>query len=100
MSHNQKKGLLITHSKDELARVIQQYPERFAGFAAISPEDSHGAVAEIELTVKEMGFKGANINSHINGESLDDLLSRSKLRVWAIGYRISCNHRLPESTWR
>jgi predicted TIM-barrel fold metal-dependent hydrolase len=63
---------MAKETNDELARVIQKYPKRFVGFAALSPGDPRGAAAELERAVKELGFKGANINSHINGEYLDE----------------------------
>ncbi len=59
-------------TNDELAGVIKQYPQKFAGFAALAPQDPRGAADELERTVTELGFKGAKINSHIQGEYLDD----------------------------
>ena len=63
---------MAKETNDELATLMQKYPKRFLGFAALSPEDPCGAAAELERAVKELGFKGANINSHIKGEYLDD----------------------------
>jgi 2,3-dihydroxybenzoate decarboxylase len=63
---------MAKETNDELAKVIQKYPKRFLGFAALSPADPRGAAAELERAVKELGFKGANINSHVNGEYLDE----------------------------
>ena len=57
---------------DELSAAVKRYPERFAGFAAIAPQDPAGASAELERAVKELGLKGAMINGHIRGEYLDD----------------------------
>ena len=64
--------MMATKTNDELARIIQRYPVRFVGLAAISPENPRRAAGELERTAKELGFKGANINSHVNGEYLDD----------------------------
>jgi len=57
---------------DALFSIIEKYPKRFAGFAAIAPQDPGAAARELERTVKKLGFKGAMINSHVRGEYLDD----------------------------
>lgn len=57
---------------DELSRVVKRYPERFAGFATIAPQDPDAAANELERAVKELGFKGAMITGHIRGEYLDE----------------------------
>ncbi|MCJ7654605.1 MAG: amidohydrolase family protein [Dehalococcoidia bacterium] len=57
---------------DELAEIVKRYPERFAGFAAIAPQDPDAAADELERAVKKLGFKGAMINGNIRGEYLDD----------------------------
>jgi len=56
-------------SNDKLAEVIRRYPDRFLGFAALAPQDPKEASQELERTVKDLGFKGANINSHVRGGS-------------------------------
>jgi len=57
---------------DELFTAVKKHPNRFAGFAAIAPQDPDAAASELERAVKKLGFKGAMINSHIRGEYLDD----------------------------
>jgi 2,3-dihydroxybenzoate decarboxylase len=57
---------------DELFAVTQKYLGRFAGFAAIAPQNPDAAANELERAVKELGFKGAMVNSHTRGEYLDD----------------------------
>ncbi len=57
---------------NELSRIVQKYPKRFAGLAALAPQDADEAADELERAVKELGLKGASINSHIRGEYLDD----------------------------
>ena len=63
---------LARETNDELFEVIKRYPKRFAGFAALAPQDPSSAADELERAVKQLGFKGAKINSHIRGEYLDD----------------------------
>lgn len=59
-------------TNNELSEVTKKYPDRFAGFAALPRHDPDGAAQELERAVKELGLKGATINSHFRGEYLDD----------------------------
>jgi len=58
-------------TNDETARIIKQYPGRFAGFAGLACHAPEAAARELERAVKELGLKGAMIYSHIHGEYLD-----------------------------
>jgi 2,3-dihydroxybenzoate decarboxylase len=57
---------------DRIAEAIQDSPQRFAGFAAIAPQDPQTAARELERAVKDLGLRGVKINSHIRGEYLDN----------------------------
>lgn len=57
---------------DQLAQAIRKYPNRFAGLTAIAPQDPARAAKELERGVRKLGLKGAIINSHTQGEYLDD----------------------------
>ncbi len=57
---------------DQLADAIRKHPDRFAGLAAIAPQDAAGAAKELERGVRQLGLKGAIVNSHTRGEYLDD----------------------------
>jgi 5-carboxyvanillate decarboxylase len=59
-------------SNDELAKVIGRHPERFVGLAALAPQDPDKAAEELERCVRDLGFRGAKINSHVQGEYLDN----------------------------
>lgn len=59
-------------SNDQLAEACGKYPDRFAGLAAIAPQDPGAAAKELERGVKRLGLKGAVINSHTKGEYLSD----------------------------
>ena len=63
---------LAKESNDALARAVMKYPERFAGFAALPVQEPEAAADELERAVKELGLKGALINSHVNGDFLDN----------------------------
>jgi 2,3-dihydroxybenzoate decarboxylase len=59
-------------SNDQLAEAIRKYPTRFAGLAAVAPQDPKEAAKEMERGIKKLGLKGVIINSHTLGEYLDD----------------------------
>jgi len=59
-------------ANDRLADAVRAHPDRFAGLAAIAPQDPAGAARELERGVRKLGLKGAIINSHTRGEYLDD----------------------------
>ncbi len=69
---------LAREFNDSLAAAIGRHPDRFAGLAAIAPQDPAEAAKELERGVKRLGLKGAIVNSHTRGEYLDDS------RFWAI----------------
>jgi len=63
---------LAIESNDELAEAIARFPARLAGLAAVAPQDPAAAAKEIERTSSKLGLHGVIINSHTNGEYLDD----------------------------
>jgi 2,3-dihydroxybenzoate decarboxylase len=63
---------LATDYNDELAAAIGSRPGRFSALAAIAPNHPAAAAAELERAVTRLGFKGAIVNSHTQGEYLDD----------------------------
>jgi 2,3-dihydroxybenzoate decarboxylase len=59
-------------TNDQLAAAVRKYPARFAGLAAVAPQDPPEAAKELERGVRTLGLKGAILNSHTLGEYLDD----------------------------
>ena len=59
-------------TNDAMAEVIRKYPGRFAGFASLPTQDPKAAADELERSVTQLGFKGAMIQGHTNGEYLDE----------------------------
>jgi 5-carboxyvanillate decarboxylase len=57
---------------DQLSESIARHPQRFAGLAAIAPQNPAAAAKELERGVTKLGLKGAIVNSHTHGEYLDD----------------------------
>jgi 5-carboxyvanillate decarboxylase len=63
---------LAASFNDQLAEAIRNRPDRFSGLAAIAPQNPAGAAKELERGVRKLGLKGAIINSHTQGEYLDN----------------------------
>jgi 2,3-dihydroxybenzoate decarboxylase len=64
---------LVRKINELQAEMIERYPDRFAGFASLPTAVSPKAAAdELERAVTELGFKGAIIQGHTNGEYLDE----------------------------
>lgn len=59
-------------SNDRLAAACKRSPSRFAGFAQLPMQDPQAAAAELERTVKELGFVGALLNNHTEDGSMYD----------------------------
>lgn len=56
---------------EELATIVAEHPDRFAGFASVPMQDPDAAVAELERSVNDLGMLGAYIGSD-PGRHLDD----------------------------
>jgi predicted TIM-barrel fold metal-dependent hydrolase len=63
---------LSRKANDALAAVIEKYPDRFAGYAALAPKDPQAAARELERAVKELGFVGWNTHSNFGDSYLDE----------------------------
>ncbi len=59
-------------ANDMLALEIHKRPQRYAGFAHLPMQDPRAAALEFERCVRDLGFVGAMINGHTNGQYLDD----------------------------
>lgn len=59
-------------ANDRLAAAIRAHPTRFAGLATFAPQDPAAAVKELQRCASKLKLTGALVNSHTNGEYLDD----------------------------
>lgn len=51
---------------DDLAATVARHPRRFVGLGTLPMQAPELAVQEMERCVKELGFPGVQIGSHIN----------------------------------
>ncbi|WP_432182808.1 amidohydrolase family protein [Streptomyces sp. NBC_00063] len=59
-------------ANDVLGAAVARYPGRFIGFATLYPFGGDESASELERCVTELGFRGANIHSHVGDRYLDD----------------------------
>ncbi|EMC98833.1 hypothetical protein BAUCODRAFT_381869 [Baudoinia panamericana UAMH 10762] len=58
-------------ANDQLAEAIKKNKSRFAGFAVLPCSDPEASAKELERTVKQLGFVGALIDCHVNGQTYE-----------------------------
>jgi uncharacterized protein len=78
-------------ANDELAGLLIKYPDKFIGAVACLPlNDMEAALTEADRAIKQLGFKGVQIYSTVNGETLDqpkfrplfEKMARYDLPIW------------------
>jgi 2,3-dihydroxybenzoate decarboxylase len=62
---------LARRANDVLAEEVAKRPDRFVGVAALAMQDPDSAIAELERSVKELGFKGALVNGYSQVQGSD-----------------------------
>lgn len=64
-------GATARATNDEIRDMVRARPKRFAGLGTLPMQDVKAAIAELERCVS-LGLKGAEINDHVNGKTLDE----------------------------
>ena len=60
-------------ANDSMAEIVAKHPDRFPGFVASVPMNNVGAtIAEMDRALIQLGAKGIQIFSNVNGRPLDD----------------------------
>jgi aminocarboxymuconate-semialdehyde decarboxylase len=87
---------LAKAANDGMAELVQRYPDRFPGFVASLPlMDADAAVGEAHRALRDLGARGIQLFSNINGRPLDrpeylglfDLTAGYDLPVWLHPFR-------------
>ncbi|XP_053522812.1 LOW QUALITY PROTEIN: 2-amino-3-carboxymuconate-6-semialdehyde decarboxylase [Artibeus jamaicensis] len=73
---------------DDLAATVARYPRRFMGLGTLPMQAPKLAVEEMERCVKELGFPGVQIGSHINEWVLN---VQELFPVYAAAERLNCS---------
>ena len=57
---------------DGIAAYCAKYPDRLKGFGTVPMPDGNEAAKELERCVKQLGFKGVQVITNVNGKELSD----------------------------
>src|SRR5580704_1895470 len=57
---------------DEIARLVKEHPDRFAGIATLPMQAPDQAAGELRRAITKLGLHGAMIGSNVGGKNLDD----------------------------
>jgi 5-carboxyvanillate decarboxylase len=63
---------LAALANDRMAEICRRHPTRFAGLASFAPQSPKRAAKEMERAIRTLKLNGFILNSHTNGEYLDD----------------------------
>jgi aminocarboxymuconate-semialdehyde decarboxylase len=55
---------------DRIAEVVATHPDRFVGLGTAPLQDPEMAVIELDRCIDELGFKGVEISTNVNGKDL------------------------------
>ncbi|KAM9663504.1 2-amino-3-carboxymuconate-6-semialdehyde decarboxylase isoform 1-T1 [Trichechus inunguis] len=72
---------------NDLAATVACYPRRFVGLGTLPMQAPELAVKEMERCVKELGFPGVQIGSHVNDW---DLNAQELFPIYAAAERLNC----------
>jgi aminocarboxymuconate-semialdehyde decarboxylase len=73
--YGQEAAVGVTASaiqNDEIARLVNEHPERFSGIATLPMQAPDKAADELRRAMRKLGLHGAMIGSNISGKNLDD----------------------------
>lgn len=57
---------------DFIAETVKQYPSRFIGLGTVPLQDVDVSIREMERCMFQLGLKGIEIGTNVNGKNLDD----------------------------
>src|ERR1700682_2281616 len=59
-------------ANDEMAKLVERYPDRFPGFVASLPMNNpDAAMGEIDRAINQLGATGVQVFTNVNGQPLD-----------------------------
>jgi aminocarboxymuconate-semialdehyde decarboxylase len=68
-----EQGLeMARFQNDFIASTAKEYPKRFVGLGTVPLQDVDLAVKEMDRAIHELGLKGIELGSNVNGKNLDD----------------------------
>ncbi len=70
---------------DELAKAVAAHPDRLQGFATLGMKEPEKAAVEFERAVRELGFRGAQMDGTVDGRFYDQ---PEFLPIWETAVRL------------
>jgi aminocarboxymuconate-semialdehyde decarboxylase len=68
-----EQGLeLARFQNDFIASLVKENPDKFIGLGTVPLQDVNLAIQEMDRAINELGLKGIEIGSNVNGKNLDD----------------------------
>ncbi|WP_077328491.1 amidohydrolase family protein [Virgibacillus siamensis] len=68
-----EQGLeMARFQNDFIASTAKEYPKRFVGLGTVPLQDVDLAIKEMDRAIHELGLKGIELGSNVNGKNLDD----------------------------
>lgn len=64
--------LMARIQNDFIAETVGQHPKRFVGLGTVPLQDTETAIREMDRCIHELGLKGIEIGTNVNGKNLDD----------------------------
>ncbi|WP_442599763.1 amidohydrolase family protein [Neobacillus sp. D3-1R] len=64
--------MLARIQNDFIAEVCAEYPSKFIGLGTVPMQDVEVAIREMDRCIHELGLKGIEIGTNVNGKNLDD----------------------------
>ena len=92
-------------ANDEMARLVERYPQRFPGFVASLPMNAPEAIVpEIDRATRELGATGVQIFTNVGGRPLDrpefrplfDRMAELDLPIWVHPARTAATADYPD----
>ena len=59
-------------TNDSIASAVARHPDRFVGMGIVPLQTTDLAVAEMQRCVRDLGLRGIEISSHVNGQELSE----------------------------
>jgi aminocarboxymuconate-semialdehyde decarboxylase len=63
---------LARQVNEGIAKIAAETPDRFVGLGSVPLQDSQLAIRELDFCVKELGMRGVEICTNVNGKNLTD----------------------------
>ena len=64
--------IMVRIQNDFIAETVNQYPTKFIGLGTVPLQNATFAIREMDRCIHELGLKGIEIGTNVNGKNLDD----------------------------